>query len=125
MFLVYTGPDYESSPGAIPLPVGWTAADHEEPDEALAAEKCASGLYEALIAADGRTVRGKVTNITPDPVDVDPTEIPPADPDGTPDPVDVDPTEIPPADPDGTPGNGGFGTATGDPTGATAPAGDA
>jgi hypothetical protein len=43
MRLTYTGP---SGPDiTLPLPEGWPAADHDEPDEATAAAKLASGLY--------------------------------------------------------------------------------
>ena len=42
--LRYTGPAIP--PGtAVPLPEGWPAASHSEPDAALAAEKIASGNY--------------------------------------------------------------------------------
>lgn len=37
--LYWTGPDFAGSANAIPLPEGWSAATHEEQDEALAAEK--------------------------------------------------------------------------------------
>ena len=43
MRLIYAGP---SGPDiTLPLPEGWVAADHEEPDEEVAAVKLASGLY--------------------------------------------------------------------------------
>lgn len=41
--LVYAGPEVN---GFVPLPEGWPAADHDEPDEALRAEKLASGMYD-------------------------------------------------------------------------------
>ena len=44
MELVYIGPN-PAEVGIVPCPEGWPAADHSEPDEALAAEKVASGLY--------------------------------------------------------------------------------
>lgn len=34
--------------GAIPLPEGWPAFDHEEPDIEVASAKIASGKYQAL-----------------------------------------------------------------------------
>lgn len=45
--LKYIGPD-PAVLGMVPLPEGWTAADGEEPDEALAAEKVSSGNYEVV-----------------------------------------------------------------------------
>lgn len=44
MRLVYIGPN-PATVGIVPLPEGWPALDHEEPDEALAAEKVESGSY--------------------------------------------------------------------------------
>lgn len=47
--LKYIGPDPEEivrAGGALPLPEGWGALDHEEPDEEIAAAKVASGNYE-------------------------------------------------------------------------------
>lgn len=44
MELHYIGADHGL--GAIPLPEGWPAEDHEEPDETVAAAKVASGHYE-------------------------------------------------------------------------------
>ena len=38
MKLRYIGPE-RSHGGSLPLPEGWPAADHDEPDAALAAEK--------------------------------------------------------------------------------------
>jgi hypothetical protein len=113
MYLRYTGPTHDPDDGretlpqgsALPLPQGWPAADHNEPNEAIAAEKLASGMYEAADAPGDAGVapaaprRGRKQG----------------------EPVDVDPSEIPPVDTDGVPGNGGFGTATGDPFGATPP----
>ena len=46
MELRYTGPD-PASVGVVPLPEGWPAETHDEPDEALAKEKIASGAYAA------------------------------------------------------------------------------
>jgi hypothetical protein len=43
MRLTYTGPSGPDT--TLPLPEGWPAADHDEPDEAVAAAKLASGLY--------------------------------------------------------------------------------
>lgn len=43
--LTYVGPD-PAVVGVVPLPEGWPAADHEELNEALAAEKLASGFYK-------------------------------------------------------------------------------
>ncbi len=42
--LRYIGPG--PGAGALPLPEGWLAGDHDEPDEARATAKVASGLYE-------------------------------------------------------------------------------
>lgn len=42
--LRYTGPD-PAAVGVVPLPEGWPAFDHDEPDAALRAEKLASGAY--------------------------------------------------------------------------------
>ena len=44
MRLKYTGPDPQVL-GVVPLPEGWPAADHDEPDAELAQEKIASGNY--------------------------------------------------------------------------------
>lgn len=44
MKLVYTGPD-PAAVGCVPVPEGWSAFDHDEPDAGLAAAKVASGLY--------------------------------------------------------------------------------
>ena len=44
MKLIYIGPSVEEA-GLVPLPEGWPAADHDEADESLAAEKVASGKY--------------------------------------------------------------------------------
>lgn len=46
MELKYIGPD-PAVVGIVPLPEGWPAADGDEPDAALAAEKIASGNYVA------------------------------------------------------------------------------
>lgn len=49
MQLKYIGPDPEGIGfGALPLPEGWGAFDHEEADAAVAAAKLASGLYERV-----------------------------------------------------------------------------
>lgn len=57
MDLRYTGPTMSDLPlgSALPLPEGWQAADHDEPDADLAAEKVKSGLY----AAAGKPKRGQ------------------------------------------------------------------
>lgn len=48
MDLVYTGPNpRDLRGGALPLPEGWPALDHTEPDAAVAEAKVASGLYRA------------------------------------------------------------------------------
>ncbi|MGI8423584.1 MAG: hypothetical protein ACR2NO_05655 [Chloroflexota bacterium] len=44
--LIYIGPD-PADVGVVPLPEGWSAANHEEPDIDLAAEKVASRMYRA------------------------------------------------------------------------------
>lgn len=99
MQLVYIGPD--PGTGAIPLPEGWPAEDHDEPNGETAAAKVASGMYANLVETpQGSNRRGRKTDTTMEPADV---------------------SEIPPVDTDGIPGNGGFGTATGDPLGATPP----
>lgn len=41
--LKYVGPEAR---GFVPLPEGWPAADHDEPDEAVRAEKLASQMYD-------------------------------------------------------------------------------
>lgn len=38
--------------GAIPLPEGWPAEDHDEPDDRVAAAKLATGMYEAAGAVE-------------------------------------------------------------------------
>lgn len=43
-FLRYVGPSHEA--GVLPLPEGWPAADHEEQDDRVRAEKLGSGHYE-------------------------------------------------------------------------------
>jgi hypothetical protein len=57
MRLTYTGPSGPDT--TLPLPEGWVAADHDEPDEAAAAAKLASGLYREAEA------RGRVTKTRP------------------------------------------------------------
>ena len=42
--LRYTGPAIVPGEG-VPLPQGWPAEDHSEPDAKLRAEKIASGFY--------------------------------------------------------------------------------
>lgn len=42
--LRYTGPD-PAEVGVVPLPEGWPAVDHDEPDAAQRAAKLASGAY--------------------------------------------------------------------------------
>ncbi len=42
--LIYVGPD-PAAVGLVPLPEGWPASDHDEPDKELAAAKVASGNY--------------------------------------------------------------------------------
>ena len=37
--------------GVVPLPEGWPALDHEEPDADLRAKKLSSGLYETAVSA--------------------------------------------------------------------------
>jgi hypothetical protein len=44
--LRYIGPR-DVVDGVLPLPEGWPAADHDEPDEALAEAKLARGLTRA------------------------------------------------------------------------------
>lgn len=46
MRLIYTGPDPAAQVGALPLPEGWPAYDHDEPDPEVARAKIASRLYE-------------------------------------------------------------------------------
>lgn len=46
MKLTYIGP-LPAAVGGVPLPEGWGAFDHDEDNEELAAEKVASGMYEA------------------------------------------------------------------------------
>lgn len=56
MKLEYVGPAL-SIDAAIPLPEGWPAADHDEPDSGAAAAKLASGLYREA----GRSRRQRTT----------------------------------------------------------------
>jgi hypothetical protein len=44
MMLRYVGPP--AGRGVPPLPEGWPAQDHEEPDPDVAGRKLASGLYQ-------------------------------------------------------------------------------
>lgn len=50
MRLTYHGPE-QTADGALPLPEGWPAADHDEPNQEVAAAKVASGLYREKRAA--------------------------------------------------------------------------
>ena len=45
MELVYTGPSITET-GVVPLPEGWPAADHNEPDRARAKAKLESNFYK-------------------------------------------------------------------------------
>jgi len=54
MRLIYTGPSGPDT--TLPLPEGWVAADHDEPDETAAEAKLASGLYREA-PARGRQVK--------------------------------------------------------------------
>lgn len=45
MELIYVGPS-PAEIGVVPLPEGWPAADHTEPDRALARAKLQSGFYK-------------------------------------------------------------------------------
>lgn len=56
--LTYVGPD-PAVVGLVPLPEGWPAADHEENDQALAAEKIASGYYKGEAAAPLAATEGE------------------------------------------------------------------
>lgn len=44
--LRYIGPA-PADAGVVPLPEGWPAADHDEPEPAIRAAKVASGMYAA------------------------------------------------------------------------------
>ncbi len=55
--LTYTGPDPATIVGALPLPEGWPAADHDEPNADLAKEKVKSGNYELANGPKSRTTR--------------------------------------------------------------------
>lgn len=46
MKLKYTGP-HPATVGGVPLPEGWPALDHDEPDAEIARAKVASGMYAA------------------------------------------------------------------------------
>ena len=46
--LRYVGPKILDGHG-VPLPQGWPALDHDEPDEALAKEKLASKMYAPAV----------------------------------------------------------------------------
>lgn len=52
MQLRYIGPGPETV-GGVPLPEGWPAADHEEPDEEIAAAKLELRLKGSRVADDG------------------------------------------------------------------------
>ena len=51
MKLIYTGPPPDPAGGALPLPEGWTAQDHDEPDTATASAKVESGLFKRAVPA--------------------------------------------------------------------------
>jgi hypothetical protein len=51
MKLRYIGISPVENGGTVPLPEGWPAADHDEDNEELAAQKVASGNYEAIAPA--------------------------------------------------------------------------
>lgn len=53
MKLKYVGPD-PAVVGVVPLPEGWPALDHEEPNEQRAAEKLASGSYKSAERPAGK-----------------------------------------------------------------------
>lgn len=46
-FLRYIG-ESPTVAGVVPLPEGWPALNHDEPNDELRAEKLASGKYEIL-----------------------------------------------------------------------------
>ena len=53
-FLKYVGPNtFDGS--AVPLPQGWPAAEHFEPDEELAKEKLAFRVKRGRINKDGQS----------------------------------------------------------------------
>jgi len=57
--LNYIGPDPSALTGALPLPEGWPAYEHEEADATIAAAKVASGNYEvAKPAKPNKTADG-------------------------------------------------------------------
>lgn len=47
--LFYVGPSPDEA-GGVPLPEGWPAEDHEEPDNVARSEKLASGFYDVKLA---------------------------------------------------------------------------
>lgn len=49
--LRYVGPD-PATTGVVPLPEGWPAADHDEPNPDRYAAKVASGMYAAVYAPE-------------------------------------------------------------------------
>lgn len=53
MRLAYIGAR-PSEAGIVPLPEGWPAADHDEPDPARAKAKVASGKYAPVPAAKAK-----------------------------------------------------------------------
>jgi len=50
MDLIYVGKPVPVG-SALPLPEGWTAENHNEPDTAVAKAKLASGLYTTPVKA--------------------------------------------------------------------------
>lgn len=59
MKLTYMGPAPGS--GALPLPEGWPALDHEEPDAEVAKAKVSSGSYRAAGVAASPAGAGATT----------------------------------------------------------------
>lgn len=53
MKLIYQG---HQAGGAIPLPEGWPAYDHDEQDSDTATAKLASGMYDAESAGTSKPV---------------------------------------------------------------------
>lgn len=56
--LQYVGPD-PVAVGVVPLPEGWPAADHEEPDAGVAAMKLTSGMYRPAEPSPPPSPRGR------------------------------------------------------------------
>lgn len=65
MNLTYVGPDPETIVGALPLPEGWPAFDHEETDPAVAAQKLESGNYSAPVEAKPEPIRQRPLTAAP------------------------------------------------------------